>query len=319
MPGGALRARAKSALRGEVRQDQDDRRFRVQRTSEPVDYSMWSFCYAKGRLPRDFIEGSPVGSNQGLHEVPMVYSAIVSAGARRRVFLVDTGFASGRSMTGRAFADFETPDQILAKVELSPSDVEAILLTHMHFDHVGNIDAFPHAPIYVQRCEYDGWQRALRDAADAPQDKSNWVMSSMNPDDLVRFERARASGRVVFVEGTHEVAPGLRLRLAADTHTFGSQWVEVTTPAGPFVVAGDAVASYANVERMWPPGYHQGNAWNLLACYRQIKALVGDLARVAPGHDMELFRRVPSFTSGQNPVAELHVAAGARAFVPAPS
>jgi glyoxylase-like metal-dependent hydrolase (beta-lactamase superfamily II) len=284
----------------------------------PADHSIWSFCYAKGRLPRDFIEGAPVASNQGMIEIPMVYSVIVSRVAgQRRVFLVDTGFAGGESMTGRSFADFEPPQANLAKVELTPADVDAILLTHLHFDHVGNIDAFPRAKIHLQRSEYEGWKRALARLDDLSQGKRSWVLSSMNLADWPRIERAIADGRVHFVEGTEQISPGLALHLASDTHTFGSQWVEVQTADGPYVVAGDCVVSYANVERMWPPGYHQGNAWNLLACYEQLKDLVGpgNLARIVPGHDMELFRRSPSRIAGRNPIAEIRVAAGGRSYI----
>jgi glyoxylase-like metal-dependent hydrolase (beta-lactamase superfamily II) len=287
---------------------------------EPApDFSIWSFCYAKGQVPRDFIEGSPVGSNQGLLQIPMVYSVIAPApsSARRDVFLVDTGFASGRSMTGRQFADFETPIEILAKIELEPKDVKTLLLTHLHFDHVGNIGAFKDATILLQRSEYEGWKRVLKMLPDQPSDKQNWILSSMNLEDIVHIDRAIADGRVTLVEGTHEVCPGLRLHLAADTHTFGSQWIEVLTPAGPYVVAGDAIASYANVERMWPPGYHQGNCWNLLDTYREIQSLVGQSqwTRIVPGHDMELFRRMPNWFAGCNPVAEVRVAAGQRSFL----
>ena len=68
-------------------------------------------------------------------------------------------------MTGRQFADFETPAEILGKIELEPKDVKTILLTHLHFDHVGNIGAFKDATILLQRSEYEGWKRALEDAA----------------------------------------------------------------------------------------------------------------------------------------------------------
>jgi len=225
------------------------------------DFSIWSFCYAKGEVPRDFIEGSPVGSNQGQLEIPMVYSVVAPApsSARPHVFLVDTGFASGRSMTGRQFADFETPAETLGKVELEPKDVKTIILTHLHFDHVGNIGTFKDATIILQRTEYEGWKRALKMLPDQPSDKRSWIMSSMNLDDIVQFDRAIADGRVTLIEGVHEVCPGIRLHLAADTHTFGSQWVEILTAEAPYVVAGDAIVSFANVERMWPPGYHQGN------------------------------------------------------------
>ena len=279
------------------------------------DFSIWSFCFAKGQVPREFIEGVPVGSGQGLMQIPMVYSVI--AASRNDVLIVDTGFASGKSMTGRSFADFETPATVLAKVELEPKDVKTILLTHLHFDHVGNIDAFPDATILLQRHEYERWKHALKTMAGQPADKRNWILSSMNLDDIVRLDRAVAAGRVKFLEGSHQVRPGLTLHLAADTHTFGSQWVEVATPDGPHVVASDTIVSYANLERMWPPGYHQGNSWNLLDTYQRIKALVGDtqLTRIVPGHDMELFRRLPNWVAGNNPVAEVHLAAGQKSFI----
>jgi len=290
---------------------------------EPTpDFSIWSFCYAKGQVPRDFIEGSPVGSNQGLLQIPMVYSIVAPASlsARPHVLLVDTGFASGRSMTGRQFADFETPAEILGKVELEPTDVKTILLTHLHFDHVGNIGAFKNATILLQRSEYDGWKRALKMLPDQPADKRNWILSSMNLDDIVHFDRAIADGRVTLIEGPHEACPGITLHLAADSHTFGSQWVEIVTPEGRYVIAGDIITSFANLERMWPPGYHQGNCWNLLAAYRDVQSVVGQSQwrQIVPGHDMELFQRMPSWTAGCNPVAEVHLAAGQRSYVESP-
>ena len=226
------------------------------------DFSIWSFCFARGQVPREFIEGVPVGSGQGLLQIPMVYSVIAEA-SRNDVFLVDTGFASGKSMTGRSFSDFESPATILAKVELEPKNVKTILLTHLHFDHVGNIDAFPDATILLQHCEYERWKHALKTVADQPADKRNWILSSVNLDDIVRFDRAIAAGRVKFVEGSHEVRPGLTLHLAADTHTFGSQWVEVATPRRP-ACRRERLHRFLreNLERMWPPGYHQGNCWN---------------------------------------------------------
>jgi len=287
--------------------------------SSASDFSIWSFCYAKGTLPHDFTEGSPVGSNQGTWHVPMVYSAIAAApaaGRKREVFLVDTGFATGRSMTGRIFDDFEKPDAVLAKIEVEPKEIETILLTHLHFDHAGNLDAFPNARIILQRSEYERWKHVLRNIGDKPKDKTNWVLSSLNLDDIATFERAMAEGRVNLIDGSHAVVPGLTLHLAADTHTFGSQYIEVETPDGPYIVAGDAVACYANLERMWPPGYHQGNTWNLVETYDKLKQRVGDdLARIVPGHDMRVFTQLPHWQAGANPVAEVRLARGQPSFI----
>jgi N-acyl homoserine lactone hydrolase len=278
------------------------------------DHSLWSFCYARGRLPADFMGGCPICSNQGMVDIPMVYSLIVGAPAkgRSRVILVDTGFKSGRSMTGRNFERIEMSETVLAKVGYRPEDVDTVILTHLHFDHAGNFDAFPKARILVQRREYERWQEVLAALPDTTLGKQSWMLSSLDVEIFPRFARAIAEGRVELLDGDTEIAPGIHCRLAADTHTFGSQWVEVATRSGPYVVAGDCVYWYANVERMWPPGYVQGNSWNLLATYERLRQLVGAdrLERVVPGHDMEIFTRHRSWVAGLNPVAQVHLAQG---------
>lgn len=280
----------------------------------PHDHSIWNFCYARGRLPADFMGGCPVCSNQGMVDIPMTYSLIATApgAARRGLIVVDTGFKGGRSMTGRNFEGVEMPDTVLAKIGYRPEDVDRVVLTHLHFDHAGNFDAFPNARLFVQRREYEGWKEVIAGIADAAMGKQSWMLSSMDVEAFARFDRAVAAGRVSLLDGDAEIAPGIYCRLASDTHTFGSQWVQVETGSGPHVVAGDCVYWYANVERMWPPGYVQGNTWNLLRTYERLRAVVGDdhLARILPGHDMEIFSRHRSWTVGANPVAEVHLAAG---------
>ena len=286
-----------------------------------MDHSIWCFCYAKGRIPADFMGGCPICSNQGLVENPMLYSLILSAPAasRRRLLVVDTGFKKARSMTGASFEQVEMPDTILRKVGYRPEDVDTVILTHLHFDHAGNFDAFPNAQVYVQRVEYERWKEVIGRLPDREAGKQNWMLSSLDLEIFERFDRAVADGRVSFLEGDKELAPGITCRLAADTHTFGSQWVEVATQAGPHVIAGDCVYWYANIERMWPPGYLQGNPWNLLKTYDRLRGLVGanHLERIVPGHDMEVFRRNRSWTAGLNPVAEIHLAAGEATRLPA--
>jgi hypothetical protein len=142
--------------------------------------------------------------------------------------------------------------------------------------------------------------------------KQHWALSSMDAEALGRLEKAVDEGKVTLLDGDAEIAPGVTCRLAADTHTFGSQWVEIQTRSGPYVIAGDCVYWYANIERMWPPGYLQGNPWNLMATYEKLRSLVGDaqLERIIPGHDMQIFSRHRNWMAGLNPVAEVHLAGG---------
>jgi len=278
------------------------------------DHSIWSYCYARGRIPTDMMGGCPVCSNQGMTDIPMLYSVIASApaAAERRLILVDCGFKSGDSMTGSRFQNIEMPETVLAKTGFKPEDVDTLVLTHLHFDHAGNFDAFPNARIYVQRREYERWTEVIAAIPDLSLGKQHWALSSMDVEVLQRFGAAVDSGRAILLDGDTEIAPGVHCRLATDTHTFGSQWVEVETRSGPYVIAGDCVYWYANIERMWPPGYVQGNTWNLVATYDKLKALVGpdQLERIVPGHDMRVFTRHRNWLTGLNPVAEVHLASG---------
>jgi len=280
----------------------------------PADYSIWSYCYAKGRIPTDMMGGCPICSNQGMTDIPMLYSTIVSAPAslERRVILVDCGFKSGDSMTGSRFQNIEMPEAVLAKTGLRCEDVDTLILTHLHFDHAGNFDAFPHARIYVQRTEFERWREVIASIPDVSVGKQHWALSSLDTEVIERFAKTVEEGRVVLLDGDAEIAPGVHCRLAADTHTFGSQWVQVETSSGPYVVAGDCVYWYANIERNWPPGYLQGNPWNLMKAYERLRALVGpdELQRIVPGHDMQVFTRHRNWISGLNPVAEVHLAEG---------
>src|ERR1700761_2200757 len=112
------------------------------------DWSIWTFQFAEGRLPLDFSRGTPVASNQGTTPVPMIFSLLQSVGGKRIV--VDTGFASGASMTGPGFKDFVRSGDILDRLGVAADAVGPLVLTHLHFDHAGNLDAFPNARIFVQ-------------------------------------------------------------------------------------------------------------------------------------------------------------------------
>jgi len=263
--------------------------------------------------------GSPIASNQGTIETPMLYTAIAAEdqGAPKLV-LVDTGFKDGVSMTGRPFDDFELPPIVLAKLGFRPEDVDLIVLTHLHFDHAGNFDAFPNAEILVQRREYEQWKAVLAEIPDVAAGKQSWMLSSLDIAVFPRVECAISDGRLRLVDGDFEISAGLKLHLAADSHTFGSQWLEVSTPDGTFVIAGDCVYRYVNLERMWPPAYLQGNPWNMLAAYKEMLSLVeSNVDRIIPGHNLDIFRRYPSWTVGGNPMAEIHLARGHKSRRPA--
>lgn len=289
-----------------------------------TDYSIWTLCYARTRVSGDFMGGSPIASNSGTFEIPMLYTLVVSApGAKdRRVIAIDTGFgesgfASAEEKLSGRFTDIEWPDTVLGKIGFRPEDVDTVILTHMHADHAGNVISFPNARVFVQREEYEGWTRLRRGEVIRTAGPGSWALSSINWENFDRFDEAIAAGRVTLLDGDREVAPGITCRLASQSHTFGSQWVEIETSAGPHIAAGDCVYWYANLEKMWPPGYIQGNPWNVMKVLEKMTEIIGDkLPRVVPGHDMEVFARNVNWIAGLNPVAELHLASGEKSRRP---
>jgi len=91
---------------------------------------------------------------------PMAYNAFLVKTPEKNI-LIDTG-------TGTKLLDN------LASVNVNPSDINVILITHMHGDHIGGLlkdgkAAFPNAELYISQPEYDYW---VGGGADTKMDES---------------------------------------------------------------------------------------------------------------------------------------------------
>jgi glyoxylase-like metal-dependent hydrolase (beta-lactamase superfamily II) len=277
-----------------------------------VDYSIRPLCFAHVDLPREFFGGVPIHSGEGVSASPMIYVLLTGqdADGTRHHYLVDAGFHAEKWIHRFGFYDWEPPETVLGKVGVTPEEIEKVFLTHMHFDHANNVGAFPNADVYVQYEEYQGWLKALAlPDLYTPLGEESWITSSFDRDDARVFGELARDHRLKFLGDDDELLPGVRGHLSKDGHTFGTQWLSVETSDGPYVVAGDAVMWYSNVEEMWPSGYTNGNTYNMLMTYGQIyEYLKGEVDRIVPGHDTLVFERHPSWKVGPNEVCEVHVA-----------
>ena len=162
-------------------------------------------------------------------DIPMLYSLVQSApdAPKPTRILVDCGFRGGQSMTGRKFGGLRDAGRGPREGSLKPEDIDLLVLTHLHFDHAGNFDAFPNARVILQRQEYERWKEVIEALPDRNVGKDHWALSSMDVALYERFDAAVRAGRVELIEGDTQVAPGVHCRLArtpTPSARNGSRW-----------------------------------------------------------------------------------------------
>jgi glyoxylase-like metal-dependent hydrolase (beta-lactamase superfamily II) len=164
---------------------------------------------------------------------------------------------------------------------VDPAQVQDVVITHMHYDHAGNVPLFPNARFHVQDAEmaYCTGRAMTHEHLAAPFDVQN----------VVEMVRRTFDGRVVFHAGDDELYPGVTLHHLPG-HTLGLQAVRVQTARGPVVLASDAIHFWANLTRAIPfPVVADVVAY--LEALRKLQTLAPSIDHIIPGHDPEVLQR----------------------------
>jgi glyoxylase-like metal-dependent hydrolase (beta-lactamase superfamily II) len=210
-----------------------------------------------------------------------------------RVVLFDSGFH--REKWRKEFpglADFVRPDDAVRLAGVRPEDVTDVVISHAHWDHMGGIDLFPKATIWIQKREYayytgDAWQPGGRHGG-------------IDADDARELVRLNTAGRVRLVDGGGEsgrdgveILPGIRVYTGA-RHTFASQYVRVDG-AAPVVLASDNCYLYRNLDEHKPSAtFSDADREANVRNQARMIDLAGSADRVVPGHDAKQFERYPT-------------------------
>ena len=213
--------------------------------------------------------------------MPMDYFVWAIRGPHEDV-VVDTGFteATARSRKRRYL---HCPVEGLRQVGIDPETVKNVVITHLHYDHAGNLEKFPAAKFHLQESEAAfATGKFMLDAS---------RLHAYDVEDVVRAVRGIHAGRIVFHSGTCEVLPGITLHHVGG-HTAGLQVVRVHTARGWVVLASDATHFYANIQRRSPfPIVHDVGA--MLEGYRIVEVLADGPDHIIPGHDPAVAARFP--------------------------
>lgn len=251
------------------------------------------YATREGREGEHFHTHAPGGQGHDPHDAPMPMDYFVwAAVSPERTVVVDTGF-SAEVARRRGRDHLRCPTQGLAALGIDAEHVPHVILTHLHYDHVGNLQEFPAATFVVQSEEMAFWtgRHAGR----------GLFRDLVEPDDVARLVRANFDGRLRFVDGSGEVVPGVEVHRAGG-HSAGLQVVRVRTARGAVVLASDATHFYANIEQDRPfsivsdlPGMY--DAFDL------VRSLAPSPEHVVPGHDPLVMQRYPVAEKGLEGIA----------------
>jgi glyoxylase-like metal-dependent hydrolase (beta-lactamase superfamily II) len=223
---------------------------------------------------RNFLGGDDHASHMPLD----YYVWVIKADAHSIV--VDTGFDSAAA-AGRGRTLLRPVAEGLAAIDVDPAGVLDVVITHMHYDHAGNVALFPRARFHVQDAEM---AYCTGRAMTHPH-----LASPFEAENVAQMVRRVFDGRVVFHAGDSVLHPGVTLHHLPG-HTLGLQAVRVETERGPVVLASDAAHFWANLERETPfpivadvPQY--------LESLRTLRRLAPSIDHIIPGHDPLVLRR----------------------------
>jgi glyoxylase-like metal-dependent hydrolase (beta-lactamase superfamily II) len=194
--------------------------------------------------------------------------------------VVDTGF---RPDVGerRGRTCLCPPLDLLRRIGVEPEAVETVILTHLHYDHTGSVDAFPRVELVVQRRELEFWSGA---EAEEPQ-----FAAVIEPDEIETV----AGARLRLLDGDEEIAPGIRA-ICVGGHSPGQTVLVVETAGGSAVIASDAIHYYEELELERPfEIYYDLEA--MIEGYRTVRGLAEQPgSALVAGHDPEVMNRFPA-------------------------
>ncbi|MCP4599451.1 MAG: N-acyl homoserine lactonase family protein [Proteobacteria bacterium] len=209
--------------------------------------------------------------------VPLSWMSWLILGKDRNI-LVDTGFLSRETADKWSFDRFLPVPKILGELKLEKEDITDVVITHLHWDHAGNMTPYETADFWVQEEELEWAKTKL---------KGDRITSAagIRQKDLDILARIDARGRLKKINGDREIAPGIFLRLGGK-HTYATQWVEIKTgtDVGTIVLASDNAYLYENIEKKVPIGGCRDHLANKAAIIEMLEA-ASKTRLVVPGHD----------------------------------
>lgn len=294
-----------------------------------MNYKITNIEYGIGPWGTEFLYGmvgnpKPDQIEQNVHSVTLIQA---EDGTN---ILVDTGVDTDDPVKKELWDSLITCCHgvawALEQVGLVPEDIDIVILTHAHLDHIGGVQRFTNARVYIQQEEFEAWERMSTDPAYA-----QLTLPAAMASDYPPMRSMIDEGRLVLLNGdVINFLPGIDLRVARNCHSLVEQMVvvrnEEPAAAAPilvneqgdrvvssvssgasgrtktYIIGGDIAQRPANLTGMgdWK-GYlapilgRSGSALNLFKTYEWIlQQIDGDMSRLVLTHDSTMGERFES-------------------------
>jgi glyoxylase-like metal-dependent hydrolase (beta-lactamase superfamily II) len=195
--------------------------------------------------------------------------------------LVDTGpstpeLADGWHTPIRRTAAHE-PAAAVRAAGVAPERLKLVVLTHLHWDHCYNLEAFSAARFLVQAEEV----RAAADPVPSQRLPYELDIPGRRPPWMTAFDRLDV------VRGDIEVAPGITTVMLPG-HTPGLQGVLVDTVGGRHLIASDALPLAENLGTKESGPIALAIHTDVATCFRSFERMRAVADVILPSHDMSV-------------------------------
>ncbi|MDR3400950.1 MAG: MBL fold metallo-hydrolase [Chthoniobacter sp.] len=240
-------------------------------STEPT-LELYACCYGRSHFP----ETSAFRDGRKGENVDFAWSFFV-ARSGAEVTLIDTGFSDPVTVRQWHVSPTSDPAQLLADLKIDPAKVSRVIITHIHFDHIGNLPLFPQAQVIIGR-----------------RDRDNYV--SKKPLGGVNYDQRVADilndpARTHVIDERETLPGGFNVEVVGG-HTAGSAVVHLLHQGTHYVLAGDECYLRANQKEQRPIG----QAVDLQRNAAFLSHIADPAIVTLPSHDPVIFTSYPAVT-----------------------
>ena len=194
------------------------------------------------------------------------------------VILIDSGINNPALAKTWGIQSFKINTDLLSNLQINASAVTAIIITHLHFDHLNGITSFPNAKIYISKIDCENYlARSQHGGVTYTEDIASILK---NKDKTEEFS------------GSFRLNDGLSVEEVGG-HTPGSSICKLKINQREYILTGDECYSLRNATEARPVGVSASRSKNL--AFIQSLSII-DKSLILPSHEISLYEKVNPFS-----------------------